>query len=512
MVLLGLLIPACREIEEAPLLDRSASVDVAAVVAGGYLLRSEPWGEFVWVRADEDGLVQVRTRVDGEVQAYQALSDGTVLLLTHGPNLLVRLDPSAGVLNEVPLDSAYDALVISDDELLAVTHFSAVAAGGADDIFFTPTGMMVHDLADGADAVTVQLTGGRPRAVSFTPPFRVPGVDRELRMLMVTAERELTLVDWQAPNPLDRQRRVFLAAPDSGARLNVSGILFTGSDDAVDPDVPRFFVRTAESSDLFVIDLVASETGSERELQPSINQIALGIRPQVLERFVVDGRQKLFAMSSSQASLTIVDVQTNGTTRVNLPRAMSGALLWPTLEHAGERWEALLFANGFDRLFFLDLERAESEGEAALRSVSATAPVSGLRFADEAPHQRALALFSNGGGVSVVDLSRRVAVPFQSSRTLSSVALEGDTLFAAVEGRGAVEALNLGTLGRAGLDSGRVVRRLLVAPGSTHLLIVHAGQGGRFSLVDTARFEADHMIRLDGLVLEGVLDNAGRQP
>ena len=324
-----------------------------------------------------------------------------------------------------------------------------------------------------------------------------------LHFAVAIAASAVSFVDLTTESEVDRQRLVPLAEPSSGRTLVPQRVLFS-SDDRSDPNDMTAFVLASGSPEIFAVDLLPADPATGRMLQPAINQVAGGVSPAQMHPFQIGGRDKLLVVDGGSNEVIVIDVPTSSATHIELERTVRGALLWDQVEAGDVRPRALFYSPGTNLVYFAELEAIERQGMGALRPMSLGRAVESIERAEVTGAAKAVARYSSGQGLEIINLETRAVVPIPASVTLGPFALAGDRLFTVTPYLEKLVAVDLLTGAPAEIEIPAAGTSVTVA--GDHVLVTHDEPGGWVSLYEAANFSDGPTTEIYGFFLEGLFE------
>lgn len=492
---------------DAPPVTSAPSVQVHD---GAWLLQFPGSDDIHVVRRSGAAVDHERLELGRPIRELVPVSDGRLLALdTEEPRLFVLREGQAAP-QVVTLGTVYDRVTPSPDGRFAIAWFSPSSNGPAGSILFNPNAISVIDLQANPPTVReLRLSGPRPQWIQFSPELTFADPDDARTFAVVAGASAISLVDLTTTDAADQQRLIRLSDPASSVTLSPQSVVFS-SDDPSDPNDVFAFVLAWGSPELFAINLLPADPSTGRMLQPAINQLALPGQPVAMYPYEVAGTEKLL-VTTSAAALGVVDVATGNVTTVTTDRQLNQALTYTLESTGGARPEAILYRRADRVVFFADLTTIERQGSGALRArpiagavdlVSAVDAVAGSR-------QRAIAHYTGGGGLSVLDLELRSETPVPSRLALGDYAIAGDYFYTVVAESARMAVLGLGDDGvSVEVDLPAAGSRVVPLPASNAVLVTHPGDSGWFSVLAMEDLAGGPIAEFRGIAYEGYLDRS----
>jgi hypothetical protein len=343
--------------------------------------------------------------------------------------------------------------------------------------------------------------GHRATHAVFSPTIRIAEEDR--RLLVVLSDAEVTIIDLGHP---DRRETVVQLGGSTGRSIQPTQVLWSSTGE------PTMYVRGDASNDVFAFRLEARDADEDQnDFRPSINQLGGGAGPtdmalyeETIGETVIT---RLLVVSPGSRQALVIDPSSSKATAVTLQLGASNVLLFHATSPKDDepRTRALLYGEGVAGVSFLDLDDIETRKGRNVETLHL-----GMTVTRALPllEKDKVVLMHEDGGVSVLDLPQRTAVPILSSASLA------DALFDAERNRMWVAPAGAIYVGTLDLFTGVTDEVLLDAPikamfpmlDSDRVAIVHESTVGYVTFLDAAApsRETAHSVR--GFFLSDILD------
>ena len=482
----------------------------APVAVGDRFVQLDVTHRDLWFFTPGDGRRQLdisQLELPHTPHSLHPMPDGRLAVLTQDePGLYVVGADGPSIDASFELGAGYDALAISPDSRFVIAHFAPNSAGTDDAILFTANQITIIDLGDGETEPSAReftLADRAPLRFEFAPTLTLTDPDVPLYYAVAIAESAVSVIDLTTENEADRQRIIPLTEPASGRTLVAQDILFS-TDDPSDPFDVTMFVLASGSAEIFAIDLLPADPATGRMLQPAINQISGGSRPESMHAFQSVGRDKLLVLDSGARQLSVVDVPTSSVTAISLDRSITGALVWDQVISGEVRPRALLYSPGSSIVYFAELDALERQGTGALRAVSLGQPVGTIEAVDSTGDRKAVARYESGAGLDVINLEQRRVISIPARAQLSEFEIVGEWLFAVTPSVERLVAVELSDASPVEVD--------IVAPGRTlevagdTILVSHDDPAGWVTAYSAATFFDGEYAEAYGYTLDGLFE------
>ncbi|HEU4407218.1 MAG TPA: hypothetical protein VFS43_18255 [Polyangiaceae bacterium] len=425
---------------------------------GSVALVDEPAGRLVVVSAGGD--LEARPRsvpIEGGFVDAAASSDGARLFVLARGDVPRRSPsdrpPTVQVVGGRSGEGPGERYVLSDPlSSLAVDPSGrfVVAYPSGKDVSFVqnPNELIVIDAdrpaAEGANPtpVTLRSFGGRPRALSFTPPLGVPGGPR--RLLVVQTEQDLALVDLEAP----AAGEITVRLTTGGAKLSPAGVAV--SDGEAGKDDARIAVRLEGDPNVVVLSFEQSAPGSSQHaFRPVPNVVAAGGVPSDLAFVRTDAGERLAALVPSRGALTLADTVTGVTSEVELGAAFDRmSLVTDELGEGGGGDVALVWSTSAAEVALVRLGITAGTPYRSVERLALATPVASVRDVPGANRHCKLLASSDGRDLAVLDLVARTASPLVAARgnTALSVSPDGERAWVRAQGSAELALVDLASL------------------------------------------------------------------
>ncbi len=478
------------------------------VAAGDHFVQVDTSRDEVWVFTPQGttALDQAVVGIDDDVYRHQVGPDGKVYVLTRDSPALYIVDPeSPADPRRFELSTGFDVMSVSPDGRFIITSFAPDSQGTVDSVLFSPNQIAIIDTSLAEAAVReVTLVEAAPLWFQFAPAFTLADPSTEHHFAVAVSEGALSLIDLTTDQPEQLQRIIPLAEPGVGVAPTALDLVFS-DDDPADPNDMTLFVLAAPSREVFAIDLLPADPLTGRIVQPAINQIRAGNSPAQMLQFSLDGRDKLLVLDASGSLLTIIDAATRSASNVILPRPVNRGIVWEEVEDEQVVPRALLYSQFDEVVYFAELDAVERQGAGAMRALSLGRTVEFIEAVETTGAQKAIARYTNGNGLDVIDLEQRRTVSIPARVPLSDFVIAGDWLFAVSTTYARLVAVDLlaGTPYEVELDV--VGRELAVAAGT--VLVRHEHEAGWVSAFGVATFREGAFAESYGYALAGLFDS-----
>lgn len=505
-IVVGALGGACVEPPDYP---RPDAPDLSAPLDldGQFVVIDRTTGDLYTMAPDADGIeIRVESLGATVVDTVQG-RDGALHVLTSAPSLYVRFAPDTLAATSYALPAGYDRLEVREDGRFVVLTYAVGSSGTSDRVLINPNQLSIVDLGAPIDSAlrTFALEGPRPLDFVFAPPLTLSDPGAPIQLMAVLSDGVVSLVDLETENLDDRQRRIPLANPASGATVRPSQVQFT-DDDPADPFDVTMFVSAQGLVDLFAIDLLPADPSTGRTLQPAINQIAIGAPVEQMVPFSVGGVEKRLVTSSSGNGVVIVDVAAGTGTRVALERSPSRAIVWEQIFDGEVRPQALLYRPGDSIVLFVDLTTFERQGMGAVRALQLGDAPSTISTTGEGTSLQAVVSYDGSVGYEIIDLTTRTLIPIPATVSLAPFDISGTTLFAVSGAVPRLLGIDLRTQQPFEVDMQRTGASVLVSESANLVLVDHGDAFGSYSLFALDAVADGPRYEVGGLVWTDLLD------
>ena len=502
---IGLALPSCVEAPNDPRPDPpdlSAPIDVG----GRFVVVDRSTGD-LYAMSDDGGQLDVRIEsLNADVEVLLPGADGALHVLTSSPAEYVRLAPETLEPTRYALPSGYDRLLVRDDGRFVVATYAAGSSGTSDRVLINPNQLSIVDLSAPQERAlrTFALEGPRPLDFVFAPTLTLTDPSAPIELMAVLSDGVVSLVDLETDDLDDRQRRIPLTNPASGATVRPTQVQFT-DDDPADPFDLTMFVTAQGQVDLFAIDLLPADPSTGRTLQPAINQIAIGSPVEQMVPFVLGGEEKRLVMSSTGNAVVIVDVAAGTGTRVALERSPTRAIVWEQTFDGEVRPQALMYRPGDSIVFFVDLTTFERQGMGAVRALQLANAPSVITTTGEGTTLQAVVSYDGSVGYEIIDLTTRTLIPIPATVSLAPFDISGTTLFAVTGSVPRLLGIELRTQQPFEVDMQRAGTRVVVSEAGGLVLVDHGDAFGSYSFFALSAVADGPIYELSGLVWNDLL-------
>jgi hypothetical protein len=333
------------------------------------------------------------------------LSEGAAARLKDGrgrdavPSHVLIFD-RGGELKRFELTARYSALALSDDGRFAIAYGPSGSWATADNIAIVD---LERDPDGPIASTTVRaLDGQGPSAIAFAPANGT----RRLAVLVMTDA--INLVDLDRPD--QRDKVLPLKLPNGSASLKAKQVLFAGD---------HYFVQPDRGSDILAVRLEddASPIGFHAALS------TLGTESTLRDVALLDGSAAPRLIALGESSLRVIDTL-NGSGESS--PAQGGFTAVHVFEGASPfdetpRTRALLYAQGNNRLGFVDLQRELPGNERSVDQLTLSAGLDSIAFPEGEP----LAVIAQKDGrVSLVNLQDRTVSSLGAGANITQLLLD----------------------------------------------------------------------------------------
>lgn len=426
---------------------------------GSVALVDESAGRVVMVSAGGDLEAKpISVPIEGGFVAAAASPDGGRFFVLSRGDVPRRSPsdrpPSVRVVGGHSGDGAGERYVLSDPlSSLAVDPSGrfVVAYPSGDDVSFVqnPNELIVIDADRGSAEgnpvpVTLRSFGGRPQALSFTPPLGLPGGPR--RLLVVQTEQDLALVDLEAPG----SGEITVRLTTGGAKLSPAGVAVSDGEAGVDD--ARIAVRLEGDPNVVVLSFEPSVPGeSKHAFRPVPNVVAAGGVPSDVAFVRTDAGERLAALVPSRKALTLADTTTGVSSEIELGAAFDRmSLVTDELgaESGGSGDVALVWSTSAAEVALVRLGITAGTPYRSVERLALATPVASVRDVPGSNRHCKLLASADGRDLAVLDLVARTASPLVAARggTALSVSPDGERAWVRAAGSAELALVDLESL------------------------------------------------------------------
>ena len=513
---------ACVE-EPNPGWDRPIAHDGPVSMEHGLVYLDRNVGEVIVLRTEPGAQLLVERAATGDEPSYMEVSQDRRQLY-----VVSRRDQTLDVFDiledsversTVELGSYYDQLTVDPHG-----EFVLLSNSGQDSeaVIQNVNEVGIVDLRGGVpEELAVVTLPTRANNLHLLAPFEFssgPLEGETQRLAVALSTNNITLLDLNAEERRNQVRRAPLSS-SAADDLEPVRVVFDGPTDSR-PNRASLFVLDNRGDDVTQVVIQPSLNQENRKLDLSLNQLAAGRSPQLVE--ILELRSgtdqtvnRLLALDGDRPEFTLVDVDSGEAVTFDLPmsQAATGMEVYrvPVPGQGRTELRVLVYARGSSLVAVIRPEEIAVGSDTPTLGQAVTerrlsASVHEVILDGGTDQNRAVILHSGGNdGLSVFNLESSESW-WLSGFNPSQVIFDGSFGYGIFDNTSHMVRVNLESGQARAFELPDRAQEIFLSPDNESVLIRHQGRSGRFTLLERANLEPESARLYEHVFLSGALN------